>query len=736
LTEDPSSAEFGASIVTNADLPLSSNSPENHLQTESSPNPATSEPESAINNPVEAAVDDSTATSSVLPVIESQESDIRDTALPLYSVSDTVSDLQIVQETTSLELKDTSEPFAKSEPFEQDPAVETTTFTFDESLSQPSPAVVADQQSVQQSPDLDTVATMQSDLEHTQSAPQAEDVEMAEAPAQTADIPASIKIAREREDDNEVEPSAKRAKTEDEVKASAEVEAQAAPLNGEQESARTETAALTPYEAKELGKIVRNSLRTKDGKNFRDPVTKLWPTIAESYSAKVTNPIDLATMEVKIREGKYSTMNDFKADLILLYDNCALFNGPEHEVTKAAKTVGDSIFAKISSIPPEPVAVPKAAKIKGRKSTPTAETSTRATTARRPPRAAATNAAAPPAQTFALDPTTSTPLIRRDSKQDLGGRPKREIHPPKNKDLVYSVRPKSKKYATELKFCEDVLVEIKKSKYYHFTSAFLTPVDPVALNIPNYFTVIKAPMDISTVSKKLSAGDYTRAKEFENDMRQIGWNCNKFNPVGNPVREMGRQYDELFNSLWAKKDKYISDHTPAAASASDSADEDDESEEEEEVEVLANPVNSAATLRLIEEQNKLITLMTNKNSDPAIVTMQQDMVDFLTKKVDEEKLRAAPPKKASKKTKVPKAPKRVAPVKKAASGGGTKKGGKNQRYLGTLEKEIISAGLGELPDHISADVLTWIKNEQPGIDVSLPEISNVPYNLANIVAGG
>jgi hypothetical protein len=31
---------------------------------------------------------------------------------------------------------------------------------------------------------------------------------------------------------------------------------------------------------------------------------------------------------------------------------------------------------------------------------------------------------------------------------------------------------------------------------------------------------------------KLSAGDYTRAKEFENDMRQIGWNC----PVGNPVQ--------------------------------------------------------------------------------------------------------------------------------------------------------------------------------------------------------
>lgn len=38
---------------------------------------------------------------------------------------------------------------------------------------------------------------------------------------------------------------------------------------------------------------------------------------------------------------------------------------------------------------------------------------------------------------------------------------------------------------------------------------FLEPVDPVVLNIPNYFSVIKSPMDVSTLSEKLENGHYS-----------------------------------------------------------------------------------------------------------------------------------------------------------------------------------------------------------------------------------
>lgn len=49
-------------------------------------------------------------------------------------------------------------------------------------------------------------------------------------------------------------------------------------------------------------------------------------------------------------------------------------------------------------------------------------------------------------------------------------------------------------------------------KYLHRQrdiGAFLEPVDPVALNIPGYFDVVKNPMDLSTVSQKLQNGQYS-----------------------------------------------------------------------------------------------------------------------------------------------------------------------------------------------------------------------------------
>ena len=55
--------------------------------------------------------------------------------------------------------------------------------------------------------------------------------------------------------------------------------------------------------------------------------------------------------------------------------------------------------------------------------------------------------------------------------------------------------------------CEKVLSVLQS---HVKISPFLDPVDPVALGIPDYFQVIKTPMDISTVEKKLSAGYYGR----------------------------------------------------------------------------------------------------------------------------------------------------------------------------------------------------------------------------------
>lgn len=88
---------------------------------------------------------------------------------------------------------------------------------------------------------------------------------------------------------------------------------------------------------------------------------------------------------------------------------------------------------------------------------------------------------------------------------------------------------------------------------------FLYPVDPVALKIPHYLSVIKHPMDFSTVERKLQASNpakpdtnstnprYNHADEFVADVRLIFANCVTFNGPEHPITLGGKQVEEVFD---------------------------------------------------------------------------------------------------------------------------------------------------------------------------------------------
>lgn len=54
-------------------------------------------------------------------------------------------------------------------------------------------------------------------------------------------------------------------------------------------------------------------------------------------------------------------------------------------------------------------------------------------------------------------------------------------------------------------------------------------MDPIALNIPNYFEIIKAPMDLSTIENKIKNYEYNNDEEFNEDLRLIWKNAKLFN---------------------------------------------------------------------------------------------------------------------------------------------------------------------------------------------------------------
>ncbi|POW22586.1 hypothetical protein PSHT_01011 [Puccinia striiformis] len=73
----------------------------------------------------------------------------------------------------------------------------------------------------------------------------------------------------------------------------------------------------------------------------------------------------------------------------------------------------------------------------------------------------------------------------------------------------------------------------KQLKKHRSAVPFTAPVDPVALNIPDYFNVVKRPMDLSTIEARLGkAGKpshYRSAEEFVADIQQVFTNCYLYN---------------------------------------------------------------------------------------------------------------------------------------------------------------------------------------------------------------
>ncbi|KAH9968683.1 TATA-binding protein associated factor Taf2 [Russula dissimulans] len=81
----------------------------------------------------------------------------------------------------------------------------------------------------------------------------------------------------------------------------------------------------------------------------------------------------------------------------------------------------------------------------------------------------------------------------------------------------------------DLKACRTALQKLKSSKH---SNLFLQPVDPVRDRAPNYFEIIKNPMDISAMNAKLEEGMYKERFAFEADFRLMIRNAKTYNMPG------------------------------------------------------------------------------------------------------------------------------------------------------------------------------------------------------------
>ncbi|KAI1101416.1 Bromodomain-containing protein [Jackrogersella minutella] len=555
----------------------------------------------------------------------------------------------------------------------------------------------------------------------------------------------AVKVSREREEDVVEERAPKRAKTEDDTNQPAEDSlvvastVSSAPAPSEPVDQGPNDQTITPFQNRQIRQVLAGVKKTKNGLNFRQSVERLWPMLWEDYKVKIENPVDISLFETKLREDKYADYDAFKADVRLLYQNSLAFNGESNAITMAAGMVRDTIFARLPDIskmeePAKPEkgkahptrhTEPRAATQPRRQSQSLPQPQPRAQAASPKPRQTPPGQAAQPATTsssapaFAIPPN-GIPQIRRDSTREDNDRPKRPIHPPKNRDLDYASANR-KKLEPEQRFFEIALDEIKKGKHYALNQWFLTPVDPVALNIPTYFSVVKKPMDLATMTQKNYEGEYKNVKDIEKDMRLIVHNAELFNGPNHDVTALAKRLEDLFKAELAKRDSWMKRHhppeVPSLTNATAPSPEQSAHDSEEESEADGADENSEAfrslQARLDEEQVKLTTLLGSKKPDLTMIEIQQQMVSMLQRKIVEERTKVQTEKKPKPKKKATKSkPKSnnnsAATSSKKAAAGNTgsakkssghnshKKAAPKSRPVGQLEKAVIAEGINEL----------------------------------------
>jgi bromodomain-containing factor 1 len=166
----------------------------------------------------------------------------------------------------------------------------------------------------------------------------------------------------------------------------------------------------------------------------------------------------------------------------------------------------------------------------------------------------------------------------------VSARPKREIHPPPPKDIDYTEqapkraapgkvgkngkRKKDDGTLEQLRFCLRVVNDLYKKQYATFAQFFYDPVSEEYA--PNYYKIIKRPMDLSTLKRNLDQKAYQDANAFYDDFQLMISNCVRFNPVATAVYIAGQDLAKAFNEKWRA--------LPPLRSPPPSSDEEDEDE--------------------------------------------------------------------------------------------------------------------------------------------------------------
>ncbi|XP_061634316.1 bromodomain testis-specific protein [Phyllopteryx taeniolatus] len=306
---------------------------------------------------------------------------------------------------------------------------------------------------------------------------------------------------------------------------------------------------------------------------FRQPVDAVSLRLPDYYTI-IKTPMDMGTIKRRLQNKYYWKAMECVQDFHTMFTNCYMYNKPGDDIVFMAQTLEKLFLLEVSKMPKDECEVlqsaPKEA-VKVKKSNAAGSLKPRPdvvlqhtvtiipSDAPRPVSPVHISArmdesikkgmkrkleATPSAVTSSVSEVPATLVL---SARTGSGRP---IKAPK-KDLS-DLEDKRAKLTEPLRHCDAILKEMLSKRHYAYAWPFYTPVDTVALALHDYHDIIKQPMDLSNIKKKMEQREYTVDKEFAADVRLMFSNCYKYNAPAHEVVYMARKLQEVFEARYAK----------------------------------------------------------------------------------------------------------------------------------------------------------------------------------------
>nr|XP_019607902.1 PREDICTED: bromodomain testis-specific protein [Rhinolophus sinicus] len=325
---------------------------------------------------------------------------------------------------------------------------------------------------------------------------------------------------------------------------------------------------------------------------FQQPVDAVKLKLPDYYTI-IKNPMDLSTIKKRLEHKYYVQASECIEDFNKMFSNCYLYNKPGDDIVLMAQALEKLFKQKLFHMPQEEQVVGGKERIKKGTQQNVAVSSVKEKQSPKasekvfkrqvtPPVFPETSVSpldmaqgAPPNSTSQTvtqvtrgvkrkaDTTTPTTSVGKASDEYSPALTEKKSAkmPPIKETVLKNGLPESQQennivqsinVTEQLRHCSEILKEMLAKKHFSYAWPFYNPVDVNALGLHNYYDIVKNPMDLGTIKRKMDKQEYKDAYDFAADVRLMFMNCYKYNAPDHEVVAMARMLQDVFEMHFAK----------------------------------------------------------------------------------------------------------------------------------------------------------------------------------------